>query len=368
MAGIPRRRWIPVLAGGAATLGVAIGGGAWWLERQHYEQTDNAFVEADKVTVAPQVDGYVTELAVADNEAVQPGQLLVRIDPAPIAARLAQAQANAQALQAAVRQVDDKARLEQAMIGERAASVQSARAQATFARAEMARYGALAAKGWVPPQRAQSARAADDEAAAGVAQAQATLEAERRTSESLGSARAQTLAQLDAARAAVEQARIDLSRSEIRSPVAGVVGARAVRLGQYVQPGGVLMSIVPLSEAYVVANFKETQVARLRVGQPVEIRADAFGDRAIRGRVQSFAPATGQEFALIPVENAVGNFTKIAQRLPVKIAVDRAQYYAGALRPGLSVNVKVDVTRNTGPSFAEAGAAAGDIRLARRGD
>ena len=364
MAALPRGRWLPLLAGGAAAIAVAAGGGVWWLERQHYERTDNAFVEADKVAVAPQVDGYVAEVLVADNEAVRPGELLVRIDPAPIRARLAQAQANAAALEAGVRQVDDKARLEQAMIAQRAASLESAHAQARFARAELERYGTLAAKGWVPPQRAQSVRAANEEAAAAVSQAQATLEAERRSAESLGSSRAQTLAQLDAARAAVEQAQIDLSRTEIRSPVAGVVGARAVRLGQYVRPGGALMSIVPLAEAYVVANFKETQVARLRVGQPVEIRADAFGDKTIRGRVESFAPATGSEFALIPVENAVGNFTKIAQRLPVKIAVDRRQPYAGALRPGLSVVVRVDVRKNTGPSFAEA--AAGPDQFARR--
>jgi membrane fusion protein, multidrug efflux system len=139
-----------------------------------------------------------------------------------------------------------------------------------------------------------------------------------------------------------------------------------VRLGQYVRPGGALMSIVPVADAYVIANFKETQVSRLRIGQPVEIHADAFGDKTIRGKVLSFAPATGSEFALIPVENAVGNFTKIAQRLPVKIAVDRAQPFAGALRPGLSVDVKVDVRRNTGPSFAEA--AAPPVQLARRGE
>jgi membrane fusion protein (multidrug efflux system) len=117
------------------------------------------------------------------------------------------------------------------------------------------------------------------------------------------------------------------------------------------------MSVVPLGQTYIVANFKETQVARLRIGQPVEIHADAFGKQAIRGKIDSFAPATGSEFAMIPVENAVGNFTKIAQRLPVKIAVDRASPLAGALRPGLSVEVKVDVTARTGPSFAEAGAA-----------
>lgn len=125
-----------------------------------------------------------------------------------------------------------------------------------------------------------------------------------------------------------------------------------------------MMSIVPLSDAYVVANFKETQVARLRIGQPVEIHADAFGDDVIKGRIDSFAPATGAEFALIPVENAVGNFTKITQRLPVRIRIDRDQKLAGALRPGLSLKVKVDVTRDTGASFAEAGAA--PARLASR--
>jgi membrane fusion protein, multidrug efflux system len=366
MALLPTGRLVPVLAGGAATVAVAAGGLVWWTGRQHYEQTDNAFVEADKVAVAPQIDGYVSEVLVDDNQAVQPGQVLVRIDPATIRARLAQAEANVAALDAAVRQVDDKARLEQAMIAQRSASLESARAQAKFTRAELDRYGALASKGWVAPQRAQSVHAADEQAAAGVAQAQAVLEAERRTSESLGSARAETLAQAAAARAAVEQARIDLSRTEVRSPTAGLVGARGVRLGQYVRPGGALMSIVPVADAYVVANFKETQVARLRIGQPVEIRADAFGDHAIKGEVLSFAPATGAEFALIPVENAVGNFTKIAQRLPVKIAVDRHQPLAGALRPGLSVNVKVDVRQNTGPSFAEAGA--DPVRLARRGE
>ena len=186
--------------------------------------------------------------------------------------------------------------------------------------------------------------------------AQAALEAERRAAQSLGSARAQTVAQVAAARAAVDQARLDLDRTVIRAPAAGVVGARSLRPGQLVQPGVALMAIVPLGQSFVIANFKETQVARLRVGQPVEIKADAFGKQSIRGKVDSFAPATGQEFALIPVENAVGNFTKITQRLPVKIVVDRGPLGA-ALRPGLSVEVKVDVRDRTGPSFAEAGQA-----------
>jgi membrane fusion protein, multidrug efflux system len=350
------RRKAPLLVGGAAALAVAVGGGAWWVNKQKYESTDNAFIAADKVTVAPQVEGYVAEVLVDDNARVQAGQLLVRLDAASVRASLDQAVANAAALDAAVAQVDDKARLEQAMIAQKAAGVQAASAQARLAQAELNRYGTLASQGWVSPQRAQTARATAAQASAGVAEAQATLEAERRAAASLNSARAQTLAQAQAAHAAVEAARIQLSRTEIRAPAAGVVGARAVRPGQYVRAGTALMSVVPLGQTYIVANFKETQVARLRIGQPVEIHADAFGKQAIRGKIDSFAPATGSEFAMIPVENAVGNFTKIAQRLPVKIAVDRDSPLAGALRPGLSVEVKVDVTAKTGPSFAEAGA------------
>jgi membrane fusion protein (multidrug efflux system) len=365
MAGMPKRRLAPLLAGGAAAVGVAIGGGFWWADRQKYETTDNAFVAADKVTVAPLVDGYVAEVLVDDNQPVRPGQVLVRIDPATLQARLAQAEANARALDAAVAAVDDKVRLEQAMIAQKAAAVDSARAQASWAESELQRYGALQQSGWVSPQRAQTARNAQEQARAGVAQARAALEAERRAAESLGSARAQSLAQAAAAKAAAEQTRIDLSRTEIRAPVAGVVGARSVRVGQYVRTGGAMMSIVPLADAYVVANFKETQVARLRIGQPVTIHADAFGDDPIRGRVASFAPATGAEFALIPVENAVGNFTKITQRLPVRIAIDPNQKLAGGLRPGLSLKVKVDVTRDTGASFAEAGGA--PTQVARQG-
>ncbi|WP_421936897.1 HlyD family secretion protein [Phenylobacterium sp.] len=367
MAGIPKGRLVPIAAGGVAAVAVAVGGGMWWIDRQRYETTDNAFVGADKVTVAPLVDGYVAEVLVDDNQAVRPGQVLVRIDPATLKARLAQAEANAQALEAAVSAVDDKARLEQAMIAQRAAAVESAHAQASWADGELKRYGALAQQGWVSPQRAQTARNAQEQAQAGVSQARAALEAERRAAQSLGSAREQSLAQAAAARAAAEQTRIDLSRTEIRAPVAGVVGARAVRVGQYVRPGGALMSIVPLADAYVVANFKETQVSRLRIGQPVEIHADAFGKESIKGHVASFAPATGAEFALIPVENAVGNFTKITQRLPVRIAIDKDQKLAGGLRPGLSLKVKVDVTRDTGPSFAEAGATAAPAQYARRG-
>lgn len=354
MAAPEKKKLVPLIVGGVAVVAIAIGGTLWFIDKQRFETTDNAFVQADTVQVSPQISGAIIEVLVADNQRVEPGQIVARIDPATFQARLDQAIANAQGLDAAILSVDDKALLEQALIAQKAAGVSSAQADAGRAKADLDRYDSLANQGWVSQQKVQTTRATASQTSAAVASAQAALEAERRTARSLGSAKAQTIAQAAAAHAAVQQARLDLDRTIIRAPVAGVVGARSVRPGQLVQPGTTLMQVVPLGQSYVVANFKETQVSRLRVGQPVEIKADAFGKQVIHGKVDSFAPATGQEFALIPVENAVGNFTKITQRLPVKIAVDRSKY-GSALRPGLSVEIKVDVRDRSGPSFADAG-------------
>jgi membrane fusion protein, multidrug efflux system len=359
-----RPKLVPLVVVGVVLAGVVGGGAAWWSHKQRFETTDNAYVQAETVQVSSQLEGNVAEVLVEDNQKVEAGQLLVRLDPSDPQARLAQANANLAALQAAVRSVDDKASLEQAVILERAAGVASAEAAAERARLDLERYSALAKDGWVSAQRLQEQRSGASQTSAAVAQARAALEAERRSAASLGSARSQGEAQAAAAEAAVQKARVDLERTLIRAPVAGVIGARSVRPGQYVRPGAALMAIVPVGQSFVIANFKETQVARLRIGQPVEIRADAFGGQVIRGHIDSFAPATGAEFALIPVENAVGNFTKITQRLPVKIAVERGEKLAGGLRPGLSVKIAVDVRSDTGPSFAEG--ASGPQHLARQ--
>lgn len=332
-------------------------GGWWWLSHRGLESTENAFVQADTVQVAPQVSGYVAEVLVTDNQQVAPGQPLVRLDAADAEARLAQAEATVGAAVAATRNVGDRAEAEQALISERAAAVQTAQAQARLAEADLSRYQQLARQGWVSAQRAQTAEASAAQARAAVAQAQAALEAERRATAAFGSSREQSAATAEQARAAVRQARINLDRQVVRAPVGGVVGARAVRVGQFVQPGQMMLAIVPLGRTYVVANFKETQVGAMRIGQPVEIEVDAFPGHTFRGRVESFAPATGSEFALIPVENATGNFTKIVQRVPVRIAVDERDPLAAGLRPGLSLSVVVDTRSNTGSSFAEASAA-----------
>lgn len=358
------RKRLPHIVAAGAGLVLLVAGGFWLADKHRYQATDNAYVKADTVIVSPQIEGLVARVLVEDNEAVQAGQVLVELDPAEVAARLAQAEANVAALRAGARFASARAEAGRSQIVERQASIASAEAASRIAQSELERYARLSEGGWVATQRLQTARAQADQAAAGVRQARASLASQQREAAAMGAEGAQAAAAARQAEAALTQARIDVDRAVIRAPVAGVVGARGVRAGQYVRPGANLMSIVPLGETYVVANFKETQVARMRIGQRVSIRADAFGDARVTGRIASFSPATGSEFALIPVENATGNFTKIVQRVPVKIAVDRADALAAALRPGLSISVKVDLQSQGGATFAES--AAGDARLVQR--
>jgi membrane fusion protein (multidrug efflux system) len=349
------KKRLPLIVAAVVGLALIVGGVIWWQGKQRWEATENAFVQADTTEVSPQIEGYVVEVLVADNQRVEAGQVLIRLDDADARANLAQAEANLAALQAGVTNVDARAQQEQAMIASRAASVTQAQAQADLARQQVDRYGRLAEQGWVSQQRIESERVGVRTAQASVAEAQAALVAEQRTAGVLGSTRDQSVASVDQARALVDKARIALERTVIRAPVAGVIGARGVRVGQYVRPGGTILSIVPLGDTYVVANFKETQLGRLRIGQTVEIKADAFRGEPLVGHIDSFAPATGSEFALIPVENATGNFTKITQRVPVRIRVDRRE--GAVLRPGLSVEVKVDLKSEGGLTFAESAVA-----------
>jgi membrane fusion protein (multidrug efflux system) len=349
------KKRLPLIVGGVVAVALIIGGFVWWQGKQRWEATDNAFVQADTTSVSPQIDGYVVEVLVADNQRVEAGQVLLRLDDKDAKAGVVAAEANLAAVTAAVSNVDARAVQEQATIASRAASVSQAQAQAELAARQVARYDQLAQQGWVSQQRIDAERASARTAQASVAEAQAALVAEQRSVGVLGSSRSQSLAAVEQ----LDQARLTLERTVIRAPVAGVVGARGVRIGQYVRPGGQVLSIVPLGDAYIVANFKETQVDRLRLGQTVHISADAFPGEKLTGHIDSFAPATGSEFAMIPIENATGNFTKITQRVPVRIRIDRA---GATLRPGLSVTVKVDLKSDGGLSFAEA--AAGTVQTA----
>ena len=347
----------------ALTLGVAGSAafGHYYLTTGRYLQTtDDAYVKADSTIIAPKVSGYISEVLVADNELVKAGQLLARIDDRDFRAALNQARADVAAAEAAVRNLNAQIELQEPLIQQQAAEVDATEANLKFAREERARYDELMKSGSGTVQRAQQTDAALRSQNAQLQQGKAGLIAANKKIEVLSTQHAQAVAQLDHARAVEQQAALNLTYTQITAPVDGTVGARTLRVGQYVQAGTQLMAVVPLDQVYVVANFKETQLTHVRNGQPVELTVDSFHSTRLRGHVDSLSPASGLEFALLPPDNATGNFTKIVQRVPVKIVLDD-QSLNGRLRPGMSaeptVNTKAAIVaeRDAEKRFASRG-------------
>ncbi|MGT2503710.1 HlyD family secretion protein [Bradyrhizobium guangxiense] len=341
----PSRQAIQRAALGLAlALGIATAGryGYDYLKTGRYlEATDDAYVKADSTIIAPKVSGYIAKVLVADNETVKAGQLLARIDDRDFKAALDQARADVSAAEASVRNIDAQLELQQPIIAQSTADVAAAEANLKFAQEERARYDDLMKTGSGTIQRAQQTDAALRASNAQLQHAKSGLLAAQRKVDVLTTQRAQAAAQLERSRAVAQQAKLNLSYTEITAPVDGTVGARSLRVGQYVQAGTQLMAVVPLDAVYVVANFKETQLTHMRPGQPVQLRIDSFRDQPLRGHVDSLSPASGLEFALLPPDNATGNFTKIVQRVPVKIVLDDHKL-TGLLRPGMSAVPTVD--------------------------
>ncbi|WP_050406530.1 HlyD family secretion protein [Bradyrhizobium embrapense] len=328
----------------AAALGVAgaTAYGHYYLTAGRYlETTDDAYVKADSTIIAPKISGYIAEVLVTDNESVRAGQLLARIDDRDLKTALNQAKADVAASEATVRNIDAQIELQEPLIQQQAAEVDATEAGLKFAQQERARYDELMKSGSGTIQRAQQTDAALRSQTAQLQQGKAGLLAASKKIEVLATQRAQAVAQLDRARAIEHQASLNLSYTEIAAPMDGTVGARTLRVGQYVQAGTQLMAVVPLDAVYVVANFKETQLTHVRNGQPVELRVDGFHATRLKGHVDSLSPASGLEFALLPPDNATGNFTKIVQRVPVKIVLDD-QSLNGSLRPGMSAEPTID--------------------------
>jgi len=335
-----------VLALALGIAGAADFGYGYLTTGRYLETTDDAYVKADSTIVAPKVSGYIAEVLVSDNEKVTAGQLLARIDDRDFKTALAQAKADVAASEAAVRNLDAQIELQEPIIQQQAAEVDAAEANLKFAQQERARYDELMKSGSGTVQRAQQTDAALRAQTAQLQQGNAGLAAANKKVEVLTTDRAKAVAQLDHARAVEQQAALNLSYTQITAPVDGTVGARSLRVGQFVQAGTQLMAVVPLDQVYVVANFKETQLTHVRDGQPVELRVDSFHATTLKGHVDSLSPASGLEFALLPPDNATGNFTKIVQRVPVKIVLDDHNL-TGLLRPGMSavptVNTKAAV-------------------------
>jgi membrane fusion protein, multidrug efflux system len=335
------KRTALVLAAAIAAAGASDFGYGYLTTGRYLETTDDAYVKADSTIIAPKVSGYISDVLVSDNQPVKAGQVLARIDDRDFRTALEQARADVAASEASVRNLDAQIELQQSIIAQQAAEVDAAEANLGFAQQERTRYDDLMKSGSGTVQRAQQTDAALREKSAQLVQGKSGLAAANRKVEVLTTERAKAVAQLDHARAVEQQASLNLSYTQITAPVDGTVGARTLRVGQYVQAGTQLMAVVPLNAVYVVANFKETQLTYVRNGQPVEIRIDSFHDTQLKGHVDSLSPASGLEFALLPPDNATGNFTKIVQRVPVKIVLDD-QRLSGLLRPGMSAVPTVD--------------------------
>ena len=276
-----------------------------------------------------------------DNESVTAGHVVARVDDRDFKVALAQARADVANDDAELSNLDAQIAQQQSAIDQEIAGIASVEASLSYAQADHVRYGNLKKSGYGTVQRAEKAETAMRQKTAQLLQSRAGLLMAQRKIDMLASERAKAQARRERSLAALQQAELNLSYTQITAPVAGTVGARSLRVGQYVQAGTPLMAVVPLDAVYVVANYKETQLTHVRAGQPVEIEVDSFPGIVLKSHIDSVSPASGLEFALLPADNATGNFTKIVQRVPVKIVLDD-KALAGRLRPGMSVEATVD--------------------------
>lgn len=350
-----------LLLGAAAALVVAAAGwyGTHWLTVGRFlVSTDDAYVRADTTTLAAKVSGYISSVDVNDNAFVHAGDVIARIDDGDYRLALDAARDKVATQRATVARIGEQIPAQEAMVEQARAQLVSARAAATRAESELARQQTLAQRDFASKQTLEQAQANRDQANASVQSAQAAMDAALANVAVLRAQQqeaARTLQELQTAQAKAER---DLSFTQIKAPIDGVIGNRAIRVGDFVQTGTRLASLVPLDEVYIDANFKETQLSRLRPGQPVTVRVDALPGRDINGKVESVSPASGSVFSLLPPDNATGNFTKIVQRLPVRIHLPADVTAQRLLRPGMSVVVNVDtkgassVAENDGLTFA----------------
>ncbi|SMH44945.1 HlyD family secretion protein [Azospirillum agricola] len=360
MATNVRKIVLPVIAA-AALAGGGYAGYGWWTEGRFIESTDNAYVQSDITIVSPKVSAYVREVRVAENQQVRAGDVLALLDDRDFRAKVAESEAAVTAQRAALGTLDSKLELQRAIIDQAAATLASAEAEQRRAQQDYDRNRSLASDSWTSRQKLETSDADLRKAVAQVAKSRAALAAENDQVAVLRATRTETEARLAQAQAVLETDRNDLNNTVIRAAVDGVVGNRGVQVGQYARPGVQLLALVPLPDVYVVANFKETQIGRMRPGQSVTVSVDAFPGQKLEGKVESFAPASGSKFSLLPPENATGNFTKIVQRVPVRIALPRDGALAGLLRPGLSVEAEVDTRGADSRPHVEAGGVFGAL-------
>jgi len=343
----------------AALLGaLGFGGMKGWNYYTHGRfvvSTDDAYVKSDMAIIATKVSGYIAEVPVRDNQPVKAGDLLVRLDDGDYRIAEDAAREKISTQDATIARVLEQGRAQGAQVEQARAQVNSAEAEVRRADAAFARAEALAKSNYSSQATFETARADRDRAQAGLSSAQAALGAAEANRSVIEAQRVEAQRVRAELLTALEKAKRDRGFTEIRAPFDGVIGNRAAQPGAFVQPGTRLLALVPLDSVYVEANFKETQLAGLKPGQPVEITVDVHSRRKIAGRLASIAPASGSQFSLLPPENATGNFTKIVQRVPVRIELPAHVVGEGWLRPGLSVVAGVDTGASGSDTVAQAG-------------
>ncbi|MGZ8171736.1 MULTISPECIES: HlyD family secretion protein [Methylobacter] len=318
------------------------GTGYWLLDRQHYETTDDAYLQSNIVLISPRVQGYVTQIAVNDNQAVKQNDVLVTIDDRDYQARVIQAEANISAEVAHIERLRAMKTSQHAHIETAGANIVAVQARREQIQKDLQRVNNLIDRGSAARQSLDKVQSESKQAAAELRGSQASASAEHNQLATLDIEITETEARLENAQAQLTLAKIDLEHTQVKAPVDGIIGNRGVQLGQLVRPGVALASLVQNSKIWVEANFKETQLQHMRLGQLVTVKVDAYPDLELTGKVDSFSPASGSEFSILPEENATGNFTKIVRRVPVKIVFDSPENIE-LLRPGLSAEAKVKV-------------------------
>ena len=326
---------VAVIAGGAYGL-------HWWSVGRFFESTDDAYLKADGVVAAPKVAGYVTDVYVVANQQVKRGDPLVRLDQRQYQAVVDQSQAAIDSREADIQRVQADTLQQRAQLAQARAQADVSRINVAHARDAVERYTPLAVTGATTDEHLADLRTARDQAVANLAASVAAIDAVQGQLKASQAQAAQSRAQVKSAEATLRQNHLDVDDTVVRSAIDGRVGDSTVQVGQFLTPGTRLMTVVPTQSVYLVANFKETQIARMRIGQLATLAVDALPGTALRGVVESFSPGTGAQFALLPSENATGNFTKIVQRVPVRIRVEADPALRERLLPGLSVTVDVD--------------------------
>jgi membrane fusion protein (multidrug efflux system) len=337
------KRSLPIALALLIAIGAAWYGYDWWNNGRFIESTDDAYVGADVTVIAPKVSGLIARVAVTDNQFVREGELLVKLDDRDYRAALAEAEAAVAAERATLANLDATRRLQEAVVAQCRADIVAADAEIVRARDDQSRYQKLLATSNASAQRFQQADATYKSAVAQGNKTRAALDAAERQIEVIDTQKQQAEAALAQALAERDLAQLDVGYTELRSPIDGVIGNRAARNGSYATIGARLLAVVPARGLWVDANFKESQLARMQPGLAATVEADVLPGRKFHGHVVSLAPATGATFSVLPPENATGNFTKIVQRVPVRILLDGDASTLGLLRPGLSVTVAVDL-------------------------